>query len=109
MQWTVGIDSKIWIGTWRRVRFIHTPGGYLHLDDREVRMGRESLKLSIEGMHCGGCVRRVAATLARMDGVEVGAVEVGSAEMTFDPGRVNAGEIAAAIDRIGLTARVERS
>lgn len=29
--------------------------------------------------------------------------------MTFDPGRVNSREIAAAIDRIGLTAHVERS
>ena len=72
-------------------------------------MERQSLKLSIEGMHCGGCVRRVAATLARVAGVDVGSVEVGSAEMTFDPGRVTAGEIAAAIDRIGLAARIEGS
>jgi copper chaperone len=70
-------------------------------------MERESLKLSIEGMHCGSCVRRVAAALARVDGVEVGSVEVGSAEMTFDPGRVNAGEISSAIGRIGLTAHIE--
>lgn len=37
-------------------------------------MERESLKLSIEGMYCGGCVRRVAATLARVAGVELGSV-----------------------------------
>ncbi len=72
-------------------------------------MERESLKLVDRGNalrrlcpqgDCGAC---------GVDGVEVGSVEVGSAEMTFDPGRMNAGEIAAAIDRIGLTAHIERS
>ncbi len=72
-------------------------------------MERQSLKLAIEGMHCGGCVRRVTSTLAGVAGVEVDSVEVGSAEMTFDPGRMTAAEIAAAIDRIGLTAHFERS
>ena len=71
-------------------------------------MEREGLKLSSEGMHCDGCVRRVTAALMRVLGVEVGSVEVGWAEVTFDPGHMNAGEIAAAIDRIGFAARVER-
>ncbi|MEI9980369.1 MAG: heavy-metal-associated domain-containing protein [Edaphobacter sp.] len=70
-------------------------------------MARESLKLAIEGMHCGGCVRRVTAALAGIGGVEVGPVAVGSAEMAFDPGRVSAKEIASAVDRIGFTARIE--
>jgi copper chaperone CopZ len=70
---------------------------------------RDSLTLSIEGMHCGGCVRRVTTALEGVKGVELGSVEVGSAEMTFDPNRVSVEEIAAAIDRIGFSARVEKS
>ena len=68
-----------------------------------------TLTLSIEGMHCGGCVRRVTAALEGVKGVEVGSVGVGSANMTFDPNRVSAEEIAAAVDRIGFSARVEKS
>ena len=70
---------------------------------------RDSLTLSIEGMHCGGCVRRVTTALDGVKGVELGSVEVGSAEMTFDPNRVSVEEIAAAVDRIGFSVRVEKS
>jgi copper chaperone CopZ len=70
---------------------------------------RDSLTLSIEGMHCGGCVRRVTTALEGVKGVELGPVEVGSAQMTFDPNRVSIEEIAAAVDRIGFSARVEKS
>jgi copper chaperone len=70
---------------------------------------RDSLTLSIEGMHCGGCVRRVTTALEGVKGVELGSVEVGSAQMTFDPNRVSVEEIAAAVDRIGFSARAEKS
>jgi copper chaperone CopZ len=70
---------------------------------------RDSLTLSIKGMHCGGCVRRVITALEGVKGVELGSVEVGSAEMSFDPNRVSVEEIAAAVDRIGFSARVEKS
>jgi len=70
---------------------------------------RENLKLSIDGMHCGGCVRRVTTALERVKGVEVGSVEVGWAQMAFDPNRATADEIAAAVNRIGFAARVEQS
>jgi copper chaperone len=69
---------------------------------------RDSLTLSIEGMHCGGCVRRVTTALEGVKGVELGSVAVGSAQMTFDPNRVSVEEIAAAVDRIGFSARVEK-
>jgi copper chaperone len=70
---------------------------------------REKLRLSIDGMHCGGCVRRVTTALERVKGVVVGSVEVGSAQMAFDPTRASADEIAAAVNRIGFSARVEQS
>jgi len=68
-----------------------------------------TLTLSIEGMHCGGCVRRVTAALEGVKGVEVRSVGVGSANMTFDPSRVSAEEIAAAISRIGFSAQIEKA
>ena len=67
------------------------------------------LTLSIEGMHCEGCVRRVTAALQGVKGVEVGSVEVGSAKATFDSNQTSAEEIAAAVNRIGFSARVEKA
>ena len=37
------------------------------------------MKLAIEGMHCQACVRRVQKALEKVEGVQVEAVEVGSA------------------------------
>jgi copper chaperone len=68
----------------------------------------DTLRLSIEGMHCGGCVRRVTAALQGVKGVELGSVEVGSAEMSFHPDQTTAEEIAAAVNRIGFSARIEK-
>ena len=65
------------------------------------------LTLSVEGMHCEGCVRRVTAALRGLKGVEVGSVEVGSAQTTFDPNQTSAEEIAATVNRIGFSAHVE--
>jgi copper chaperone CopZ len=69
---------------------------------------QDMLRLSIEGMHCGGCVRRVSAALQGVRGVKLGPVEVGSAQLTFDPGEASAEEIAAAVNRIGFSAHIER-
>lgn len=65
-----------------------------------------TLKLSIEGMHCGACVSRVTSALKGMEGVEIGTVAVGSASVKFDPTKVSVAEITAAVDRIGFSARV---
>jgi len=66
-----------------------------------------NLKLSIEGMHCGGCVRRVTTALLGVKGVKLGPVEVGSAEMNFHPEQASAEEITAAVNRIGFSARIQ--
>ncbi len=60
------------------------------------------LKLSIEGMHCGGCVTRLSNTLRRLEGVELRQAEVGAAEIAFDEQRISKEDIAAAIERIGF-------
>jgi copper chaperone len=69
---------------------------------------RNKLSLSIEGMHCGGCVTRVTGALRGVKGVDLGPVEVGSAQMTFDPDQTSSDDIAAAVNRIGFAARVEK-
>jgi copper chaperone len=68
----------------------------------------ESIKLSIEGMHCGACVRRVTNALTEVQGVRVDSVEVGSASVGFDPAAVAPGQIAAAVDKIGFKAQIEK-
>jgi copper chaperone len=69
---------------------------------------QDKLTLSIEGMHCGGCIRRVTAALQGVKGVEVGPVEVGLAKIIFDPERATTDEIFGAINRIGFSVRVEK-
>jgi copper chaperone CopZ len=69
---------------------------------------QDRLRLSIEGMHCVGCVNRVTAALQGVKGVELSSVELGSAQMDFQPEQTSAEEIAAAVDRIGFSARFEK-
>ena len=67
-----------------------------------------TLRLWIDGMHCGGCVGRVTRALERIQGAEIGSVKVGSAELTYPPDQISAEEIVAVVDRIGFSARIER-
>jgi len=48
------------------------------------------MKLSIEGMHCQACVKRVQKALEKVDGVQVESVEVGSAQVAMRPGQEQA-------------------
>lgn len=66
-----------------------------------------SLTLKIDGMHCGACVRRVTAALSKMPGVVVKDVQVGRAEVGFDPGQSAPAAIAAAVSSIGFNATPE--
>jgi copper chaperone CopZ len=79
----------------------------IQLTGRKEAM-QDTLMLSIEGMHCASCVRRVITMLQGINGVKLGPVEVGSAQMTFHPEQASAEEIAAAVNRIGFSARVEK-
>lgn len=69
---------------------------------------RDTLNLSIEGMHCGACVRRVTTALQAVPGVQVASVEVGSAKLAFDPEEATAQDIAAAVGGIGFPARIDQ-
>lgn len=66
----------------------------------------EDLTLQIGGMSCGHCVARVQKALSKLDGVDVRSVEVGSAEMSYDPARVSPDRILEAVDEAGYEPRV---
>ena len=62
----------------------------------------EEISFAIAGMSCGGCVNSVRNALARVPGVKVQEVEVGSARLMYDPDITNADSIRAAIARAGF-------
>jgi copper chaperone CopZ len=65
----------------------------------------ETLHLSIAGMSCGHCVARVEKALKKLPGVAVIRVDVGSAEVVYDPSRTPFAGIREALDEIGYEAQ----
>lgn len=66
-------------------------------------MTESNFALNIEGMHCGGCVRRVTAALANVPGLSTTKVEVGRAEGSFDSTTTNVDQIVNALSEAGFT------
>lgn len=64
------------------------------------------LKLAIDGMHCGACVRRVTDILQKTAGIKLGSVDIGSAEMSFDPNQTTLEEIISAVSSVGFQAHL---
>jgi copper chaperone CopZ len=65
-------------------------------------MSDKTVTFTIDGMHCGGCVRRVTGALTGVDGVSDVQVEVGTATfVTDDDGIVD--EAKAAVTALGFT------
>jgi copper chaperone CopZ len=69
----------------------------------------QPLTLKIDGMTCGHCVARVDKALAKLDGVHVRHVGLGSAEIVYDPARTPFARIREAIDDAGYTAHAGES
>ncbi|WP_321476817.1 heavy-metal-associated domain-containing protein [uncultured Paludibaculum sp.] len=65
----------------------------------------QTLKLAIDGMHCGSCVNRVTLALKKVDGVDVKQVAVGSAEVEYDETKAEPAEIVESVNKIGFSAR----
>ncbi|HSK78291.1 MAG TPA: heavy-metal-associated domain-containing protein [Thermoanaerobaculia bacterium] len=65
----------------------------------------EHLNLKIDGMSCGHCVARVEKTLSKLDGVAVRKVDIGSAEVMYDPSRTPFERIRQSLDDAGYEAR----
>jgi copper chaperone CopZ len=65
-------------------------------------MSEKTVTFGIDGMHCGGCVRRVTGALSGVDGISDVRVEVGTATfVTDDDGIVD--EAKAAVTALGFT------
>jgi len=64
--------------------------------------------LKIDGMHCGGCVRRVSQALTSTPGVAVDEVTVGAARLHSDNMPVAMDAAIAAVARAGYTAQLEK-
>lgn len=66
----------------------------------------ETVKIKVEGMTCQGCVRSVTNVLTRQPGVTSAQVslENAAAEVSFDPSKINAADLSAAIEAAGYHA-----
>ena len=62
----------------------------------------------IQGMHCGACVRRLSAALARLPHVSVRDVVVGRAELSYDAASTSETAIAAIIEAQGFGVKSRR-
>lgn len=63
----------------------------------------QRISIPIAGMSCGGCVSNVRNALARVPGVQVEQVKIGSAIVAYDPAVTSPEVIRAAISRAGYT------
>ncbi len=61
----------------------------------------ESMHLDIGGMSCGSCVGAVKAALGTLPGVRVDDVHIGSADVSYDPGKVSSEQISEAVRDAG--------
>jgi copper chaperone CopZ len=75
-----------------------------HQNKQEKAM--PELKLQIDGMHCGSCVRRVTEALKSVDGAVVNEVRVGAARLSFDRDPVPVDLAVSALAKAGFTARL---
>lgn len=66
----------------------------------------KEIVMPVDGMSCVACVARVKKEISAMPGVATVNVDLAerNARITFDPKRVSAKELAAAIDKLGYKA-----
>jgi copper chaperone len=62
----------------------------------------EHIKLSVQGISCGGCVRHVTHAIGAVPGARVEEVTVGSARVAIDPARTSQEAVVAAIREAGF-------
>jgi copper chaperone len=67
----------------------------------------KQVHLSIDGMHCGACVKRVSKALETVPGVQIGQVGIGSADLAFNPAETSADAILGAVKKAGYAAQVQ--
>lgn len=62
-----------------------------------------ALDIVIRGMNCDHCVAAVRKELSRLPGVVVRDVHIGTASVTYEPGKATREQIDAAIEEAGFT------
>lgn len=67
----------------------------------------QTINLTITGMHCRSCIKRVTMALQNIPGVHIHMVELGSAQITFEPNQATTAQILDAVSRIGFLAEVK--
>lgn len=68
-----------------------------------------TIRLKVDGMTCGHCVRGVESALRKVEGVKETAVELGSATVEFDPAETNSAALVQAVLEEGYRATVAPS
>lgn len=66
----------------------------------------QHVSLNVEGMSCGGCVRRLDQGLRKIPGVTVEEVKVGSARLRLDPDKTTVVKVNTAISELGFTSSI---
>jgi copper chaperone len=64
-------------------------------------MSVQTRTLEIDGMHCQHCVEAVREALESIRAVSVEQVEVGAAEVSFDPDAVSPDQLKTVLDDVG--------
>ena len=64
----------------------------------------ETVNLSIQGMHCGGCAAKVSTALTSIAGATVEEVVVGTARVSIDPTKTSAAALISAAHKLGYKA-----
>ena len=65
----------------------------------------KNIRLTITGMHCGGCVKSVTQVLGALDGVEKVNVDLqGYADIQFDESKVSVSQLIETIEEAGFDA-----
>lgn len=66
----------------------------------------KTIELVIEGMHCGGCVKRVSDAIRKVAGATPENVEIGKARVQVDESKTSPDLVVAALERLGFDARI---
>jgi copper chaperone len=65
----------------------------------------KTIQLSIDGMHCGGCVNRATQGVKNAGGTPL-EISVGHARISYDESHTSPNDFVSALNRMGFTAKL---
>jgi len=72
------------------------------ISQRATKVDMRTLRVDIEGMSCGHCVKTVREALESLPGVEIREVVIGQAVVDVDESKTRRDDLVAAIDDTGF-------